>query len=392
MKRFTPHLFVVALFTFVVACQQDAPTFSYHYYAPEDWKVLSKYFDLPSEATFDYDVVLPNHLLGTGVAGRFVANRDQATLGRVLFYDKDLSKDRTISCASCHNQSLAFSDNKALSEGVEGRQTARNSQPLGAIVNFAAYYGVDRFGSNAIQFFWDERAATVMDQCKETFANPNEMGMTMPEVVKRISEKEYYPILYKKAFKNGKIDEENTLNAIAEFINSMGTFNSKFDKTFSSQPFGRRVTDDFTGFSEIENLGKKLYQNNCASCHGANLSRPTVLMAHNGLSIENGDTGKAMHTGQQSDEGLFKVHTLRNVALTAPYMHDGRFATLEDVIDHYSEGVNMHPNLGNQLKTGNQPKRMNFTSDEKQALIAFLNTLTDEGFIADKKFSNPFLQ
>lgn len=392
MKRIATYFSVAALITLVVACQQDQPTFTYHYYSPEDWEILSKYLDIPSAATYNYDVSLPNHLLGPGVAGRFVANHDRATLGRALFYDKDLSKDRSISCASCHDQSLAFSDNKVLSDGVEGRQTARNSQPLGAIVNFAAYYGVNRFGSNAIQFFWDERAGTVMDQCRETFSNPDEMGMTMNQVIDRIKEKEYYPILYKKAFKNRVIDEENTLDALAEFINSMGTFNSNFDQTFAKQPSARKVTDDFTGFSDLENKGKKLYQENCASCHGATLSRPAILMAHNGLSIEKGDTGKALHTGKTSDEGLFKVHTLRNVALTAPYMHDGRFATLEDVIDHYNEGITLHPNLSVHLKEGAQPKRMNFTQDDKQAIIAFLHTLTDEGFITNKKFSDPYTQ
>lgn len=390
MKKILTFSVVAALIIIAAACQKEAPNFEYYYYAPEDIEVLNQHLDVPTASVYDYDVKLPNHLLGFGVAGVFIANHDRATLGRVLFYDEDLSKDRSISCASCHNQSIAFSDNKAFSDGIEGRQTARNSQPLGSIVNFAAYYGVDRFGSNSIQFFWDERAGTVMDQCRETFANPNEMGMKMNEIVARVKEKEYYPILFKKAFGNGLINEENVLNALAEFINSMGSFNSKYDQVFSREAPGRQVTDDFAGFSQLENQGKRLYQQNCASCHGQNISRPQVIMAHNGLEMRNNDKGKGGHTGRSSDEGLFKVHTLRNIALTAPYMHDGRFATLDDVLDHYSHGIQSHPNLGSQLKNGLQPKKMNFTDTEREALKAFLHTLTDEGFLVDVKYSDPF--
>lgn len=390
MKKILLFSAVATLIFIAAACQKETPNFEYYYYAPEDVEVLNQHLDVPTESVYDYDVNLPNHLLGFGVAGVFIANHDRATLGRVLFYDEDLSKDRTISCASCHNQSRAFSDNKAFSDGIEGRQTARNSQPLGSIVNFAAYYGVDRFGSNSIQFFWDERAGTVMDQCRETFANPNEMGMKMNEIVERVKEKEFYSILFKKAYGNALINEENVLNALAEFINSMGSFNSKYDQVFSKEAPGRKVTDDFAGFSQLENQGKRLYQQNCASCHGQSISRPQVLMAHNGIEIRNNDNGKGNHTGRSSDDGLFKVHTLRNIALTAPYMHDGRFATLDEVLDHYSHGIQSHPNLGSQLKDGTQPKKMNFTDTEREALKAFLHTLTDESFLADVKYSDPF--
>ena len=390
MKKVAIFTLLFAAITLFVACQKDGPKFDFYYYAPEDWEILSNHLDLPQSNIYNYDVTLPRHLQGIGVSPRFIANSDRATLGRVLFYDNNLSKDGTISCASCHRQEIAFSDDVAFSEGIESRRTARNSQPLGAVVNFAAYYGVDLFGSNAIQFFWDERAGTVMDQCRETFANPNEMGMTMPEVVAKVKSQPFYPILFKKAFHNGRIDEDNVLAALAEFVNSMGTFNSRYDQVFAQQPAGRLVIEDFTGFTEAENRGKKLYQENCATCHGATASRPAVLMAHNGLEIQNGDKGKANVTNRTSDEGVFKVHTLRNIALTAPYMHDGRFQTLEEVVEHYSSGIKSHPNLHNSLRINQQPKKMNFSADDKQALIAFLNTFTDQSFVTNVKFSDPF--
>ncbi len=387
LNYFLSLLLVIIVFS---SCERDAPPdYQVFYYPPDDLKVLEKHLDIPFQGTYDYDVTLPQHLRGFGVAANFVANHDRATLGRVLFYDKDLSRDRTISCASCHLQEKAFADNEVKSPGIEGRKAQRNSQALGAIVNFAAYYGVNRFGSNAIQFFWDERAATVMDQCKETFANENEMGMTMSQVVSRVKEKEFYPVLFKKAFSNGKISEDNVLDALAEFINSMGTFNSKYDQVRAQE--NKPMNQPFSGFTAMENLGKELYVNNCASCHGVDFSRPTVLMAHNGLPIMDNDRGKGNVTGMASDEGVFKVPTLRNIALTHPYMHDGRFATLEDVIDHYSFGIENHANLSSNLKDGNQPKRFNFSDEEKGALVAFFETLTDESFISDKKYSDPFI-
>jgi cytochrome c peroxidase len=390
MKKILLLTGVISMLIFLASCERDNPTFSYHYYAPEDWAVLTKYLDIPN-STYDYDVNLPIHLGGPGVATRFIANNDRATLGRVLFYDKELSKDRSVSCASCHAQSLAFSDNKAFSDGVEGNKTTRNSQPLGSIVNFAAYYGTNMFGPGAVRFFWDERANTVMEQCRETFGNPNEMGLTMAQVVNRVKENEIYPILFKKAFNNNQINEDNVLDALGEFINSMGSFNSRYDKVFAQQPAGRRVQDNFTGFTELENQGKAIYQSNCAGCHGPNISRPAKLMAYNGIELTPQDMGKGSFTGKAQDMGMFKVHSLRNIALTGPYMHDGRFQTLDEVLDHYSQGIRSHANLDPLLRNANNtPKKFDFSDQEREALKAFLHTLTDDGFIADVKYSDPF--
>jgi cytochrome c peroxidase len=130
--------------------------------------------------------------------------------------------------------------------------------------------------------------------------------------------------------------------------------------------------------------------NNCASCHSQNFGRPVKFYANNGLDAITLDKGVGGITGASSEQGTFKVPTLRNIAITAPYMHDGRFATLEDVVEHYSSGIKSHPNLASELKDGSQPKKFNFSSQEKSDLITFLGTLTDDVFKTDERFSNPF--
>ena len=199
-----------------------------------------------------------------------------ATLGRVLFYDKNLSKDKTISCASCHAQSIAFSDDKAFSDGIENRATDRNSLALGAVFSFSEYYGNASFGR--IPFFWDNRASSVQEQSEQTFANPNEMGMEMHQVLERVKEMPYYTPLMKAAFGLGDITEQKILDAINEFVNSLGSFNAPFDKALDNEFRNHNnaisaVQEDFALFNAQENLGKRLYLDNCASCHGPLLGR-----------------------------------------------------------------------------------------------------------------------
>jgi cytochrome c peroxidase len=186
---------------------------------------------------------------------------------------------------------------------------------------------------------------------------------------------------------------------VANFVNALGSFESKFDAEANhhnpgfSGSFGNFVfTEDFSGFTAAENRGKVLYNANCASCHSGNMGRPVLQLANNGLEATSTDLGVGGISGIPNQKGSFKVPTLRNISLTAPYMHDGRFATLNDVIDFYSTGVQNHPFLHEDLKDGGQPKRMNFTADQKTDLIAFLNTLTDDQLLNDKRFSDPFKQ
>lgn len=393
MKKLIP-VFALGVLFLLGACKSDI---TYFYYSKEEAAVLSEYLNLP-DIPDDYTVSLPNHLRNAGLFPRPV-ERDKAVLGRVLFYDKKLSKDGTVSCATCHKQELAFSDDKPFSDGVYDRSTSRNSFALGSVANFSAYYGTDLNGSNAIRFFWDNRAETAADQSRGSMTNSLEMDMTMHEIASTVQSQPYYEPLFNKAFGDNNVTQDRVLEAVANFVNAMGSFQSKFDVEANlsspnfSGSFGNMLYENnFNGFTPAENRGKKLYNDNCSSCHSGNMGRPVLQLANNGLEANPSDLGVGGITGLESQKGSFKVPTLRNVALTAPYMHDGRFASLNDVIDFYSTGIQNHPFLDEHLKDGGQPKKMNFTADQKSDLIAFLNTLTDDHLLDDNRFADPFKQ
>jgi cytochrome c peroxidase len=394
MKKFSTVFALFSLLLLVGACKSD---FNYYYYTPEESAAISTALNLP-ELPDDYTINMPSHLGNAGLFPRPV-ERDKAVLGRVLFYDKKLSSDGTVSCASCHKQEIAFSDDKAFSEGVSDRSTARNSFALGSVANFSAYYGTDLNGSNAIRFFWDNRAETAADQSKSSMTDVNEMNMKMHEIAAVVQNQPYYAPLFKKAFGTEAVTEARVLEAVANFVNAMGSFSSKFDQEANKHSlqftggFGNVVfNQDFAGFTAAENAGKSLYNANCSSCHSGNMGRPVLQLANNGLDLSPTDLGVGGVTGVNNHKGTFKVPTLRNVSLTGPYMHDGRFATLEEVIDFYNTGIQAHPNLHPDLKAGGQPRKFNFTTTDKANLIAFLNTLTDDHLLKDTKFSDPFKQ
>lgn len=307
-----------------------------------------------------------------------------ATLGRVLFYDTKLSANETVACASCHKQALAFTDEAILSAGFEGGLTGRNSMSLAMARFFATGH-----------FFWDERAATLEDQTLMPIQDPVEMGMSLEELGARLGNTEYYPPLFEAAFGTSEITASRMALAMAQFIRSMVSFQSKYDLARLAAPDIVPV-DPLPGLTPQENLGKAIFfgpsAGNCAACHGTE-GFVAFGAFNNGLDLEYTDPGKAGNTFSQLDVGLFKVPSLRNVALTAPYMHDGRFETLEEVVNHYDTGLAAHPNLSQFLRVGGPngpPRHLNLSAEEKAGLIAFLNTLTDTIFITDERWSNPF--
>jgi len=378
--------FLMVLFIFS-SCKKDKIDISYERYTPEDYAVLSQTLNIENDL-LDYTFEFPKYYNSRSLS----FDSDLATLGRVIFYDKNLSDDRTISCASCHKQELAFADDVAFSKGVLNRVTSRNSLALGSVFNFAEYYG--DAASGRIPFFWDNRANTVQEQARQTFANEQEMNMPMHKVLERVNENDYYQILFKETFGDSNTTEDRVLDAISEFVNSMSSYRSKYDEELDKHYENTfNLTNiagvNFSGFTTAENLGKDLYVSNCGNCHGAINGFPAEVKANNGLDMEYDDQGIGEMSGS-SQNGVFKVPTLRNIEMTGPYMHDGRFVTLEEVVDHYSNGVQNHPNLSSQLKQGGQAKAFNFTQGEKDALIAFLNTFTDEKSLTDTKYSDPF--
>jgi cytochrome c peroxidase len=302
-----------------------------------------------------------------------------ATLGRVLFYDKKLSANGTISCASCHKQDKSFSDDAILSVGFNGGKTARHSMTL---IN-ARYY---RRG----KFFWDERAATLEDQVLMPFQDAVEMGMTLDQVVNIVKSQSYYPELFQKAFGSQEVTSDKIAKALAQFVRSIVSYSSKYD-------LGRASVQSpelsFQNFSAEENIGKDIFfkpiQQGGGACFGCHTSEAFI---NANLGPENNGLDITSTTDVGAGNGLFKTTSLRNIALTAPYMHDGRFATLEEVVEHYNSGIKAHPNLSPILKGPNNgsPVRLNLSNAQKSALVAFLKTLTDNSIATEVKWSNPF--
>ncbi|MEZ5973772.1 MAG: cytochrome c peroxidase [Planctomycetota bacterium] len=308
-----------------------------------------------------------------------------ATLGRVLFYDKLLSRNGTVSCASCHQQAFGFSDPAVLSSGFEGGFTRRHSMGLGN----ARYYAPG-------DFFWDIRAASLEDQVLMPIQDGVEMGMTLPQLMQRIQGRLFYTDLYTQAFGDGLVTPQRTAQALAQFVRSMQAYQSKYDVGRAQAP---NAGAPFPNFTMQENMGKNLFTLpppqgfGCAGCHTTEAQiNAAIGPMNNGLdAVSTTDLGAFETTGLPQHLGAFKVPSLRNIAVTAPYMHDGRFATLQQVMDFYSTGIQNHPNLHPALRApGGQPIQFNMMQGQKNAIIAFFGTLTDQSLLVDTKFADPF--
>ena len=344
----------------------DLPNDLYNYANPS----LPNYFTTGPVAQID-NTPANNPVTNTG-----------ATLGRVLFYDVSLSANNTKSCASCHIQANAFSDPERLSEGFDGGATGRNSMGLAN----ARYYDNGRF-------FWDERAATLEEQVLLPIQDPVEMGLTLEELVTKIQARDYYEPLFSDAFGNGNVTSDRIARALSQFVRSMVSYQSRFDQGLAA--VNGDEDDDFPNFTELENLGKDLFfsgRTQCSNCHEtATFSGDQAR--NNGLDAQLTDLGVGGVNGNNNDNGEFKVNSLRNIAATSPYMHDGRFTSLREVVEFYNTGIQNSPNLDNRLRVrGGMVRRMNLNNNEINALVAFMNTLTDEIFLTDVKFSDPFVR
>lgn len=331
---------------------------------------------------------LPAYMITPVIAGQVTGTAGNpttdwgATLGRVLFYDKSLSVNGTIACASCHKQENAFSDPVQRSSGFNGGLTARNSMSL----IDAQYYPNGHY-------FWDQRAASLEAQTLTPVQDAVEMGMTLPQLETRLRSLAYYPILFSRAFGDTAINSTRISRALAQFVRSIISFHSRYDTGRSAFPAAPPPPNAvFANFTAAENRGKELFFTTagCAPCHGTE-TFTAPQEKNNGLDAVTTDRGVGGITSNSADDGLFKVGSLRNIELTAPYMHDGRFTSLEQVVEHYSSGVQNHPNLSPQLKLPNgNPRQLNLSDADKAALVAFLKTLTDRNITTDPRFSNPF--
>ena len=337
-----------------------------------------------SYAYADAEVALPPHFVGPlGPGGGVLAtdntpatNRTTdagATLGRVLFYDVRLSANDKVSCSSCHQQAFAFGDTARFSRGFKGGLTRRHAMGLAN----ARFYQRGRF-------FWDERAATLEAQVLMPIQDTTEMGMTLTGLVARIAATEYYPALFQSAFGTPQITSERIANALAQFVRSLASYQSKFDSAFASPGFGGGGPDFAGTLTPEEQLGQQLFTGpaRCAQCHVTN-AQVSDEVHNTGLDLVSSDTGAC--------GGRFKAPSLRNVGVRAPYMHDGRLTTLAQVVEHYDSGILPNPNLDRRLRGPNgAPQRLNLTQQQREALIAYLMTLTDRSLLTASKFSNPF--
>ena len=353
----------------------------------------TQFSDVPNlpDVSFDYvtaDAALPA-VFNDNTPNNNAITNEGATLGRVLFYDNKLSINNAIACASCHKQELSFSDGEALSLGFESKRTTRNSP---SVLNM-------RFSSS---FFWDMSQSDLETQVVIPISNHIEMGMEdLNYLSTKLAETSYYPQLFKDAFGEEAIDLEKISLALSQFIRSINSFDSNFDLGRASK---------FENFNTLEELGLNVFlKSNCNSCHrvisnGVIINDGEIVLDINEIqatdspysggsnsSFDFANIGLDMvYADQGKEDGKFKIPSLRNLTYTAPYMHDGRFKSLEAVIEHYNSGIVAHPDLDQKLSNNGGPIRLNLSELDKKALKAFLLTLTDDSVITDEKLSDPF--
>jgi cytochrome c peroxidase len=296
---------------------------------------------------------------------------ERITLGEKLFHELLLSRDATISCASCHDAKDAFADRRRFSIGVSNRPGTRNAMPL---FNLAW----------KSSFFWDGRAGSLRAQTLMPIQDHAEMDEALTNVVAKLkcaaNDNASYRALFARAFASPEITAEKIGLALEQFVLTLTSFDSRFDRAVRGE--AQLSADEKRGFKLFMteyDPRRQQFGADCFHCHGGPLFQSQTF-ANNGLDSVFGDPGRAGVTGKNSDAGKFATPSLRNVALTAPYMHDGRFSTLEEVIEHYSSGVKrsatLDPNIAKHPDGG-----LHLSSEDKQALVAFLKTLTDEKYL-----------
>ena len=291
-------------------------------------------------------------------------------LGRYLFYDPILSKDSGMRCASCHKQEYAFSGGAlAFSVGSDNKLMKRNTPP----------------------FFWDGRAPTLEQQILFPVRTHDEMNLTWPVATERIIGNSFYRSQFNIAFGNTPIDSILIAKAIAQFLRTLISHQSKYDRVAAEQ--ARFTNEEYVGFELMNDMTK----GDCLHCHSTdgNSLGTTATYSNNGLdevstAIGYKDKGLGGTTGNLKDNGKFKIPSIRNIALTAPYMHDGRFKTLEEVIDFYSEGVKKTINVDSKMEFAHLGGA-NLSASEKKCIVAFLQTFTDSVFISNPEYKDPFV-
>lgn len=368
MLKISPRIFsvyaintwiIVCVVLFLTACKDEGPDVEYD---PTPYVLETGHFPPP---------LLPGDNLPTQAG---------VQLGRMLFYEKALSKDGSISCADCHQQKNLFSDPRQFSIGIDSLTGKRQAMSL---FNLAWH-------SNGL--FWDGRVSTLREQALHPIQDPLEMNETLENVIEKLSEQKIYQDQFVRAFGSPEITAEKIGLALEQFEFTIISNDSKYDRWERGE----------VQLTESEERGRVLFFANadpimgikggeCVHCHGGpNFANDFYV--NNGLDRDENfsDLGRYEVTLRDQDKAVFKVTSLRNITLTAPYMHDGRFATLDAVIDHYNSGVKHSSTVHHSMDHNLQHGGLHLNAQDKADLIAFLNTLTDERLVEDERFSSPF--
>lgn len=351
--------------------------------------IYQNYVNIDFDNLDSYTPILPTHYDpvadATNTPDENPITDKGAALGRILFYDKQLSRNNTVSCASCHDQNNGFDDPNQFSTGFEGGLTGAHAMRL---LNAQFYQGIN--------FFWDKRAENLEAQTTQPIQNEVEMGFDATHggfeaLLTKMDGLEYYPELFELVYGDPTITEERAQLAMAQFIRAMVSVDSKFDEGYSQvyevgAP-GNNVAAPFPNYTAQENLGKLLFLNPinqggaaCAGCHQAPSFALNLNSRSNGL-----DFGEIV---------IFKSPSLKSASTSTHFMHDGRFSSLAEVIEHYNSGIESGPALDVRLRDPSdptEPLRLNLSENDKLALEAFINTLTDTVISDDARFSDPFI-
>lgn len=374
MKRTAP-LFLAAtgLVAVLASCHRDKPE-------P----------DPPTNVGTPYNLVIPANLPPMDIPQDNKLTVEGVALGRFLFYEERLSGDNGMSCATCHAPGIAFTDGKAVPKGIDSIAGPRSSMPL---INL----GYANF------FFWDGRAPTLENQILQPVVNPIEMHETWPNAMSKLQADAVYPVLFERAFGSQHIDSLLVAKAIAQFIRTMVSGNSPFDRFRRGE--GIISPDAQAGFDLFKKEGGAIGENipvagstpvigqggaDCFHCHTDAAGLFTDEQFHNnGLDTVFTDLGRGGVTNDPADVAKFKTPTLRNIMVTAPYMHDGRFATIDQVLDHYNDGGHPSATVDPFMKFTSPDMTLGLDPTKRIQIKAFLNSLTDEEFLTNPNFQDP---
>lgn len=377
-------LFLASLLLVVSACADSTAPAEQPDWTPVTDVLLIDPTDLPNYAAPSF----PAYYVG-GVITREVRipltnpiSNAGATLGRVLFFDPQLSRTATVSCSSCHHQSLGFGDSAQFSLGFEFvERTSAHSMRLGNA----------RFNASG-EYFWDRRAPTLEAQATQPIRDAVEMGFDdahggFGALITRLEGLAYYPPLFQLAFGDAAITEDRVQKALAQYVRSIVSVNSKWDAAFAQVPTGPGPGLNFLaplpGFTDEELRGRDLFirpRPEGAGCQGCHVA-PS-------FALEDGSASNGLDAGETR---IFRAPSLKNLALSQRFMHDGRFTSIEEVVEFYNSGIQSGPALDTRLQEpGGGPQRLNLSAADKAALAAFLRTLTDATLTADPRFASPF--